>query len=137
MRQVLAKVAVVVEDYDEAIAFYVDKLGFGCTEDTDLGGGKRWVTVRPAGAAGPELLLARAVNDRQRSRVGDQTGGRVFLFFETDDLARDVERYRRRGVRVAREPELQPWGTVAVIEDLYGNRIDLIEPRERDASQAD
>jgi len=128
MTQMLTKTAIVVQDYDDAIEFYVTRLGFTCTEDTDLGGGKRWVTVKPPGSNGAELLLARAVSDEQRSRVGNQTGGRVFLFIETDDLARDVALYKERGVTFARQPEKQPWGTVAVIQDLCGNLIDIIEP---------
>jgi len=124
-------VAIVVRDYDEAIAFYVDVLGFSLVEDTDLGAGKRWVRVRPAGGAGATLLLARAVGDEQVSRIGNQTGGRVFLFIETDDFARDHERLLARGVRFVRPPAREPYGTVAVFEDLYGNKIDLIEPHSR------
>ncbi len=120
----------VVRDYDEAIEFYVGKLGFVLTEDTDLGNAKRWVTVAPPGSDGANLLLARGVGDRQRARAGDQTGGRVFLFIETDDIARDMARYRERGVRFVREPVTEYYGTVAVFEDLYGNQIDLIEPKD-------
>jgi catechol 2,3-dioxygenase-like lactoylglutathione lyase family enzyme len=128
MRQRLAKVAVVVDDYDEALEFYVGRLGFELTEDTELGGGKRWVTVAPPGSSGAQVLLAEAASPEQRARIGNQTGGRVFLFVETDDIARDVALYRRRGVNIVREPVTESYGTVAVFEDLYGNQIDLIEP---------
>ena len=122
-------VAVTVRDYDEALAFYVGVLGFECVEDTDLGGGKRWVRVRPPGSdRGACLLLARAVGDEQRASVGRQTGGRVFLFLRTDDFARDYEAMRARGVRFVREPREESYGTVAVFEDLYGSLFDLIGP---------
>lgn len=124
----LTQITVTVRDYDEALAFYVDKLGFERVEDTDLGGGKRWVRVRPPGARGPAILLARAVNDAQLASVGNQTGGRVFLFFETDDVHRDLAALVARGVVVVRPPRVEPYGIVAVFEDLYGNRFDLIEP---------
>lgn len=128
-RQSLALVSLLVQDYDEALAFYVGTLGFECTEDTPLPDppGKRWVVVRPPGSVAG-LLLARATQPAQSARVGDQTGGRVFLFLHTDDLQRDVDRYRARGVRFVREPQAQPYGTVAVFADLYGNLWDLIEP---------
>lgn len=128
-RQSLALVSLLVQDYDEALAFYVGTLGFECIEDTPLTDppGKRWVVVRPPGSVAG-LLLARATQPAQPARVGDQTGGRVFLFLHTDDLQRDVERYRARGVRFVREPQSQPYGTVAVFADLYGNLWDLIEP---------
>jgi catechol 2,3-dioxygenase-like lactoylglutathione lyase family enzyme len=125
----ITQFAVVVRDYDEAIAFYVDKLGFELLEDSDLGGGKRWVRVRPA--TGPAILLARAASDEQRARIGDQTGGRVFIFIETDDFARDHARLANRGVRFVRGPSEEPYGTVAVFEDLYGNRFDLIQRRDQ------
>lgn len=128
MPQRISHFAVTVRDYDEAIAFYVDKLGFELLEDTDLGGGKRWVRVRPAGSdAG--ILLARAVTERQRASVGNQTGGRVFVFLETDDFARDYGALVARGVPFVRPPSEEPYGTVAVFEDLYGNRFDLIQRR--------
>jgi catechol 2,3-dioxygenase-like lactoylglutathione lyase family enzyme len=128
-RQSLALVSLLVHDYDEALAFYVGTLGFDVVEDTPLPDppGKRWVVVRPPGSAAG-LLLARATQPAQSARVGDQTGGRVFLFLYTDDLPRDVARYRARGVRFVREPQAQPYGTVAVFADLYGNLWDLIEP---------
>ena len=126
----IATVALVVADYDEAITWYTQKLGFQLVQDVDLGGGKRWVTVRPAKVGpGADLLLARADGDRQRSHVGDQTGGRVFLFFETDDFSRDHEAMLARGVEFREEPRREAYGTVAVFADLYGNLWDLIEPR--------
>ena len=124
MRQTLT--ALLVRDYDEAIGFYVGKAGFALVEDTDQGGGKRWVVVRPGGG-GAGLLLARAVGEAQAARVGDQTGGRVFLFLETDDFARDHALFHARGVDFLEAPRREAYGTVAVFEDLYGNRWDLIE----------
>jgi catechol 2,3-dioxygenase-like lactoylglutathione lyase family enzyme len=126
MRQRLSLTALLVRDYDEAIGFYAGRLGFELVEDSDLGGGKRWVVVRPPGSdAG--LLLARAVGG-QAARIGDQSGGRVFLFLETDDFGRDHERMIAAGVRFVRPPREEAYGTVAVFEDLYGNLWDLIEP---------
>jgi predicted enzyme related to lactoylglutathione lyase len=129
MAQRIAQFAVTVREYDEALAFYVDKLGFECVEDTDLGGGKRWVRVRPAGSSGAGILLARADSEAQLASVGNQTGGRVFVFLETDDFQRDFAALSSRGVTFVRAPASEPYGTVAVFEDLYGNRFDLIEPR--------
>ncbi len=126
----ITQLTVTVRDYDEALAFYVDKLGFERLEDSDLGGGKRWVRVRPAGSTGVGILLARAVSEKQASSVGNQTGGRVFLFLETDDFWRDYDALVSRGVTFVRSPSDEPYGTVAVFEDLYGNRFDLIEPKE-------
>ncbi|MGH8211151.1 MAG: VOC family protein [Steroidobacteraceae bacterium] len=131
MAQHIAQVAIVVLDYHEALAFYVFKLGFELVEDTDLGGGKRWVRVRPAGSIGAGILLARAVNDQQKASVGNQTGGRVFIFLETDDLWRDYNGLVERGVTFVRPPSEEPYGRVAVFEDLYGNHFDLIQPRAR------
>jgi len=128
MRQHLAALALVVRDYDEAIAFYVGSLGFDLTADRDMGGGKRWVEVAPPGSRETRLILARAANEAQAARVGDQTGGRVFLFLHTDDFQRDHARYAAAGVRFVEVPRREPYGTVAVFEDLYGNRWDLIEP---------
>ncbi len=125
----IALTALLVADYDPAIDFYVHKLGFQLVEDTDLGGGKRWVVVRPPGARESGLLLARADGDQQASRIGNQTGGRVFLFLHTDDFLRDFEAMTRAGVRFIETPRQEAYGTVAVFEDLYGNRWDLIEPR--------
>ena len=119
---------IVVGDYDEALEFYVGKLGFTVLENTDLGGGKRWVRVAPTADAPVAMLLARAVGKEQGDSVGNQTGGRVFVFLETDDLARDHALLESRGVRFVRPPREEPYGKVAVFEDLYGNPFDLIEP---------
>lgn len=127
MPQRLNLTALLVDDYDTALAFFVGKLGFEVREDTRLDAEKRWVVVAPHGAANG-LLLARAVGDRQRSAIGDQAAGRVFLFLETDDFARDHHAYTQRGVRFVEAPRHEPYGIVAVFEDLYGNRWDLIEP---------
>jgi catechol 2,3-dioxygenase-like lactoylglutathione lyase family enzyme len=129
-RQSIALVSLVVRDYDEALAFYVGLLGFELVEDSFVPEqNKRWVVVAPPGARETRLLLARANNDEQTSRVGNQTGGRVFLFLHTDDLRRDHATYAARGVRFVRPPVEQPYGTVAVFEDLYGNQWDLLQPR--------
>jgi catechol 2,3-dioxygenase-like lactoylglutathione lyase family enzyme len=120
----LAALTLVVRDYDEAIACYTQQLGFELVEDTDLGNGKRWVKVQ-AGQGG-ELLLAKAVTPEQQSRIGNQTGGRVFLFLETDDFDRDYQLFRSRGVTFLEEPRNEAYGKVAVLMDLYGNKIDLI-----------
>ncbi len=127
----IGAVTLVVRDYDEAIAFYVDRVGFALIEDVDLGGGKRWVLVGPPGSPGTRLLLAQAAGDGQAARVGDQTGGRVFLFLHTDDFHRDHRAMTERGVRFREAPREEPYGTVAVFEDLYGNLWDLIEPRAK------
>jgi catechol 2,3-dioxygenase-like lactoylglutathione lyase family enzyme len=121
-------VALVVRDYDEAIVWYVEKLGFALVEDVDLGGGKRWVTLS-AGKDGARLLLAKADGERQAARIGDQTGGRVFLFLETDGFARDHQAMLAKGVVFKEEPRREAYGTVAVFADLYGNLWDLIEPK--------
>jgi catechol 2,3-dioxygenase-like lactoylglutathione lyase family enzyme len=131
MTQSLSALTVLVQDYDEAIAFYVGTLGFDLLEDTPLDATKRWVRVRPhgkAGVSGTSLLLARAATPEQLARVGDQTGGRVFLFLETDNFWQDYERWRARGVRFLETPREEPYGTVVVFQDLYGNRWDLIQP---------
>jgi catechol 2,3-dioxygenase-like lactoylglutathione lyase family enzyme len=125
----IATVALVVADYDEAIAWYTEKLGFRLVQDIDLGSGKRWVTIAPGEHGGAHLLLACAAGDEQQSRIGDQTGGRVFLFLETDDFARDYKAMLARGVEFCEEPRRETYGTVAVFADLYGNLWDLIEPR--------
>lgn len=131
MTRSLALIALVVRDYDEAIAFYVGTLGFTLIEDTYLPEqDKRWVVVAPSGAPGARLLLARAANAVQSSRVGDQTGGRVFLFLHTDDFQRDFQAYTAKGVAFVRPPKEEPYGTVAVFQDLYGNLWDLIGPRK-------
>lgn len=119
---------VLVRDYDEAIAFYVGRLGFQLLDDTPLDADKRWVVVAPAGQPGAGLLLARAVGPAQAKAVGDQAGGRVFLFLNTDDFARDYAAYKAAGVHFLEEPRSESYGTVAVFEDLYGNRWDLLEP---------
>jgi catechol 2,3-dioxygenase-like lactoylglutathione lyase family enzyme len=123
----IATVALVVADYDEAIRWYVDKLGFSLAEDVDLGKGKRWVTLAAGG--GIKLLLAKADGEAQSARIGDQTGGRVFLFLETDDFDRDHDDMVSKGVSFREEPRHEQYGTVAVFADLYGNLWDLIEPR--------
>jgi len=129
MKQSLALVSLVVRDYDEAIAFYVDALGFELIEDTYIAAqDKRWVVVSPRGSDA-RLLLARGVGGEQASRIGNQTGGRVFLFLNTDDFWRDYAAYRAKGVRFVREPKEEPYGTVAVFADLYGTLWDLIQPR--------
>ncbi len=126
--QHLGLVALVVGDYDEAIRFYVDVLGFVLVEDLyQPAQDKRWVVVLPPGARETGLLLARASTDVQRLRIGDQTGGRVFLFLYTDDFWRDYRAYQARGVVFVREPKAEPYGTVAVFQDLYGNQWDLIQ----------
>lgn len=125
----VSQFTIVVRDYDEAIAFYRDVLGFTLLEDTDMSGGKRWVRVGAAGGKGAVILLARGVNEAQVSRVGNQTGGRVFIFLETDDCRGDYERMCARGVVFRGEPREEAYGTVVVLQDLYGNLIDLIEPR--------
>lgn len=128
MQQRIAQLALVVKDYDEAIAFYRDKLKFQLIEDTTLSEVKRWVVMAPPGNSNTYLLLAKAANEEQLSRVGNQTGGRVFLFLYTDDFKRDYEYYLSVGVKFVRTPSKEEYGTVAVFEDIYGNLWDLIEP---------
>jgi catechol 2,3-dioxygenase-like lactoylglutathione lyase family enzyme len=130
MAQTLALVAIVVRDYDEAIAWYTEKLGFELLEDTPQSDVKRWVRIRPPDSCGTELLLARAANPHQVSRVGNQTGGRVFLFLYTDDFHRDYDAYRQRGVIFVRLPSEESYGIVAVFEDLYGNKWDLVQMKD-------
>lgn len=131
MKQSLLLTALLVRDYDEAIAFYVDKLGFELSEDTELPEeAKRWVVIGPPEASESRLLLARAVGEDQLSRVGNQTGGRVFMFLQTDDFWRDFHAFQSRGVIFVRGPREEAYGTVAVFSDLYGNLWDLIQPRE-------
>ncbi len=127
MKQSIAHIALVVKDYDEAIKFYTETLGFELLEDTKLSETKRWVLVAPKHSDGCELLLAKGVGDKQVSRIGNQTGGRVFLFLRTDDFWRDYENYKSKGVKFVREPKVEEYGTVAVFADLYGNLWDLIE----------
>jgi catechol 2,3-dioxygenase-like lactoylglutathione lyase family enzyme len=127
--QTIGQVALVVRDYDEAIHFYVDILGFTLIEDTAIPAqAKRWIVVAPRGSIGSRLLLARAVDDEQASRIGNQAGGRVFLFLHTDDFWRDYHAYRAKGVIFIREPKAESYGTVAVFKDLYGNLWDLLQP---------
>jgi catechol 2,3-dioxygenase-like lactoylglutathione lyase family enzyme len=126
--QRIAAVSVVVPDYDEGISYYCGVLGFELVQDTPLGDGKRWVVVRPADPASSALVLARAASEQQSAHIGDQTGGRVFLFLETNDFAADHARYLAAGVRFVEPPRTEPYGTVAVFEDAFGNRWDLIEP---------
>ena len=128
MQQQIAHIALVVSDYDEAIQFYTEKLGFELIEDTKLSNTKRWVIVAPKGSNGCSLLLAKAATEEQTSRVGNQTGGRVFLFMHTDNLQRDYDALQNKGVTFVRTPATEAWGTVAVFKDLYGNLWDLIEP---------
>lgn len=124
----IATVTLVVADYDPAIRFYRDLLGFTLHQDAPLGGGKRWVVVGPPGERGARLLLARAEGEAQRAAIGRQTGGRVGFFLETDDFARDHAAFVARGVRFLEAPRREPYGTVAVFEDLHGNRWDLLQP---------
>lgn len=125
----VATVALVVANYDEAISWYVGKLGFLLIEDVDLRGGKRWVTVAPANGQGARLLLAEAADDAQTSRIGNQAGGRVFLFLETDDFVRDHTAMLEKGVEFREAPRHEAYGTVAVFADLHGNLWDVIEPK--------
>lgn len=133
MSNSISAVALLVNDYDEAVHFFTHALRFAVVEDTPMQGGKRWVTVRPSGG-GTALLLAKAATPAQSARVGDQTGGRVFLFLQTDDCWRDYHEMLGRGVRFAEEPRVEGYGTVAVFLDLYGNRWDLVGPRPTDTS---
>lgn len=130
MKQSLSLVSLVVRDYDEAIAFFVEKLGFALIEDTFIAEqSKRWVVVSPAGATESRILLAKASTAEQESRIGSQTGGRVFLFLHTDDFWRDYERYKANGIVFVREPKDEAFGTAAVFKDLYGNLWDLVQPK--------
>lgn len=124
----IAKLALLVRDYDEAIAWFTRCLGFELVESVDMGKGKRWVVVQPQGGRGAALLLARAVGAEQEAAIGNQSGGRVFLFLETDDFDTDHARMLREGVRFRETPRTEPYGKVAVFEDLYGNGWDLIGP---------
>jgi catechol 2,3-dioxygenase-like lactoylglutathione lyase family enzyme len=130
MNQKIAHIALVVADYDEAIAFYTQKLGFDLIEDIVLSTTKRWVLIAPKGTVAFSLLLAKANNKEQLSRVGNQTGGRVFLFLNTDNFERDFQNLVANKVDIIREPMNQPYGRVAVFADLYGNLWDLIERNE-------
>lgn len=131
MNQQIAHIALVVKDYDEAIAFYTQKLNFKLLEDTKLSDTKRWVMVAPPGNGQCSLLLAKAATEEQQSRIGNQTGGRVFLFLFTDDFWRDYQNMQERQINFVRPPVEEAYGTVAVFEDLYGNLWDLIEPKNK------
>ena len=128
MKQEIAHIALVVNDYDEAIDFYTKKLHFNLIEDTKLSDLKRWVLVRPKGSTECCLLLAKAANDEQQTRIGNQTGGRVFLFLYTDNFDRDYQNLLDNDIKIIREPVDETWGRVVVFSDLYGNLWDLIEP---------
>jgi len=130
MNQKIAHISIIVRDYDEAIKFYIEKLHFILVEDTRISNSKRWVLVAPPGSEGCCLLLAKAANDEQLSRIGNQTGGRVFLFLNTDNFTRDYQNLIDKQVKIIREPSVESYGKVAVFEDLYGNLWDLIEPGE-------
>jgi catechol 2,3-dioxygenase-like lactoylglutathione lyase family enzyme len=125
----LGAIALLVREYDEAIAYFTGSLGFDLLEDSPQGPGKRWVVVAPPGSREARLLLAKAADPRQLQAVGSQSGGRVFLFLETEDFRASHEAMRAKGVRFCEEPREEPYGTVAVFEDLYGNRWDLLQPR--------
>jgi len=127
MNQNICAVSLLVRDYDEAIDYYVNILQFNLIEDADMGGGKRWVMLSPRGSGEMRLLLARAGSAEQKSRIGDQTGGRVFLFLHTDNFCRDYESLKSKGVRFLEGPRIESYGTVVVFEDLYGNKWDLLE----------
>lgn len=131
MHQRIINISIVVNDYDEAIHFYTQKLQFDLIEDTQLSETKRWVRVAPKGAGNCCLLLAKAATDEQHRRIGNQTGGRVFLFLETDDFERDYQNLLLQGINIVRGPVQESYGTVAVFEDLYGNLWDLIEPARK------
>ena len=128
MRRSIAHCTLVVRDYDEAIGFYVNQLGFELSSDDDMGGGKRWVVVTPPGSQGG-LLLAKAAGEVQAARVGDQTGGRVGFFLHTEDFDGDHARMSAAGVKFLEAPRREAYATVAVFEDLYGNRWDLLQPK--------
>ena len=128
MKHSLGLVSLVVRDYDEALDFFVGKIGFELIEDSEVPAqSKRWVVVAPVGGSGARLLLARASTPEQEARIGTQTGGRVFLFLYTDDFWRDYERYRALGIEFVREPRNEPYGIVSVFKDLYGNLWDLVQ----------
>jgi len=131
MKQKIGAVSLLVKDYDEAISFYVDKLQFELIEDTDMGGGKRWVMAAPPRSGETRLLLAKAASPEQESHIGDQTGGRVFLFIHTDDFWRDYDFMKSKGVRFLEEPRKEAYGTVVVFEDLYSNKWDLLEMKSK------
>lgn len=130
MERSIALVTLVVRDYDEALAFFVDALRFAVVEDTPLGSGKRWVVVAPTGSTGASLLLAQAATPEQAAHIGNQTGGRVAFFLHTDDFWRDYQHMQTHGVRFAEEPRQEVYGTVVVFFDLYGNKWDLVQHKD-------
>ena len=133
MNQAIVHVALVVRDYDEAIEFFTGKLGFTLVEDTyQPAQDKRWVLIAPPGSDNPKILLARATTPEQEKAIGNQTGGRVFLFLSTDDFWRDYNRMKEQGIHFVREPRNEPYGTVVVFKDLYGNLWDLVELAKAD-----
>jgi len=129
MSQSIATVSLLVTDYDEAITFYCDTLGFDLVGDTDLGGGKRWVVVAPPGRTGAQLLLAKADGEAQRAAVGNQGGGRVMFFLESTNFLKEHAAMLERGVKFLEEPRQEPYGLVAVFQDIYGNKWDFIQPK--------
>ncbi len=131
MPQAIAHVTLLVRDYDQALAFFTNALGFRLIEDTPLGDGKRWLLVAPPDSTGTSLLLAEATTPEQTVWIGNQAGGRVFLFLHTDDFWRDYRQMKSRNVKFLEAPRQEPYGTVAVFEDLYGNKWDLLEPKRR------
>lgn len=130
MQQYIAGISLVVNDYDEAIEFYTRKLSFTLLEDTRMSDTKRWVVIAPPGSTGCTLLLAKAANDAQKAAVGNQTGGRVFLFLHTDNFDRDYNQMQEAGIEFIESPRQEAYGKVVVFADLYGNRWDLIEPKK-------
>lgn len=131
MNQRLGYISVLVPDYDAGIAFYTGKMGFNLLEDTDLGSGKRWVLVQPSGNAGTALVLAQAVTEKEKAMIGQQGAGRVWLFLHTDDFYRDYHRYREQGITFLEESREESYATVAVFQDKFGNKWDLLEPKEK------
>ena len=127
IKQSIGSIALVVESYDDAIDFYTNKLRFELVEDTDLGNGKRWVLISPPNSVGTNLLLAKASNEQQSQSIGNQTGGRVFLFLHTNDFWRDYEFMKAQGIAFIEEPRTEEYGTVVVFKDLYGTKWDLLE----------
>lgn len=127
VEQTIGSIALVVKNYDDAIAFYTQKLQFELIEDTDLGNGKRWVLISPPNSSGTNLLLAQASNAEQEFAVGNQAGGRVFLFLHTNDFWRDYHLMQANGVEFTEEPRVEEYGTVAVFKDLYGTKWDLLQ----------
>jgi lactoylglutathione lyase len=127
IQQTISTVALMVDSYDDAIEFYINKLQFELIEDTDLGGGKRWVQVSPPNSKGTSLLLAQATTEKQTKSIGNQTGGRVFLLLQTNDFWRDYEQMKINGVEFAEDPRVEEYGTVVIFKDLYDNKWDLLQ----------